>query len=233
MNNKIETNMDRIFLDDVMEHTLASSLLSTDEFFRFTMLKTTSRFKCKQCGKCCSLDAVMIFPNDIKTMSEYLGMSKKQFKNKYISVITHKQCTGTFKYKTPCIFQDPNTKKCNIYEARPSICVSYPFNAIKIQENGLLNTIELPNGCIGIEEVVKYFNSVTVKSFQMRREGFSQVLDNIHDTPEMKKGLTKKLRNNINKYAEASEKYVMFKNLISVQQEKTGKNRPKHLNTFE
>lgn len=230
---KIESETNKLFLDDVIEHTMASSLLDTEEFFRYTMFKTASRFKCGRCGKCCNLDAVMIFPDDIKTLSEHLGMTKKEFKNKYISVITHEKYTGIFKHKKPCIFQNTETNKCTIYEARPSICVSYPFNAIIIQETGLLNTIELPNGCIGIENIVKYFNSVTVRSLQLKHEGFSQVLDNIHATSEIKKVLTEKLRKNIDNYIENIEKYTVFKDLIFTQQVKTGKNRPKHLNTFE
>lgn len=218
--------------EDAIQSALASSLLSEEEFFRFTLLRTASRFKCEQCGKCCGLD-VMIYTDDIKRISNHLGITKKEFKNKYISVRTNEEPKVIFKHRKPCVFQDEVTKKCKIYDEKPAICTSYPFNAIEVQENGILNTIQLPEGCIGITKVVEYFNSVTMKAFQLKAEGFYQVLDHIHADPDMKRGLTKKIRENMDSFIEDAKKYVVFKNIISTQQVKTGKNRPKHLNTFE
>ncbi len=78
---------------------------------------------CLDCGNCCRTSVTDFTLQDINRASKYLGVSKKSFiKNYLIEDLDGKYIT----ISSPCPFLNLENNKCNIYDARPFVCDSYP-----------------------------------------------------------------------------------------------------------
>lgn len=104
-----------------------------------TWYKEGLRFKCTECGKCCTGTSgfVWVSEEEIEDMAKTCDLSIKEFKMRYIrnrnnrlALVEKKNSNGDF----DCIFLQ--NKKCKIYQARPKQCRTFPW----WQEN--LNTEE-------------------------------------------------------------------------------------------
>lgn len=83
-------------------------------------------FTCEACGACCSIYSLVdLHITDIFRMAEKLGITPKEFFEKYVTVI-EKDGAHTFAMNIEggCKFQ--KDKKCAIYEARSDFCAFYP-----------------------------------------------------------------------------------------------------------
>lgn len=77
---------------------------------------------CTQCAACCISSPPLINPSDAKRISRHLGISAKQFYNKYTIEDTNGEISMA---QVPCIFlSDQNL--CKIYAIRPEACKGYP-----------------------------------------------------------------------------------------------------------
>ena len=81
------------------------------------------KIDCLDCGNCCRTTPTTLNSKDIKRISKFLGISKKQFERKYLMddltgdiIINHVPCT---------FLNDDNT--CSIYEVRPNTCRRSPL----------------------------------------------------------------------------------------------------------
>jgi Fe-S-cluster containining protein len=98
-------------------------------------------FNCVGCGACCKLYSIVdLHITDIFRMSEKLGITPKEFFEKYCRVIKDGDDTYTFAMDIQggCKFQSDN--KCTVYEARSDFCAFYPnshscFDLSQIQKN--------------------------------------------------------------------------------------------------
>lgn len=88
------------------------------------------KFKCTECGKCCTGTSgfVWVTEEEISSMATALNISIKAFKIKYIrnrdnrlALVEKKNISGGF----DCIFL--KNKKCEVYQARPKQCRSFPW----------------------------------------------------------------------------------------------------------
>jgi len=96
---------------------------------------------CEKCiGKCCNNDeCVDLF------FFEFMRMIKiKPFQ------YTHRPFM--IRMQLPCVFFDPKTQKCSIYEIRPLMCRIFPFKSIE-KENNIFITMH-PN-CPKCAEMIK------------------------------------------------------------------------------
>jgi len=85
--------------------------------------KISSEIDCKTCRNCCKELSPVLDEEDIKKLSEGLGISVTQFKDQYL--IKDKEEEGKFIFnKKPCPFLKNN--ECSCYTYRPKDCVSYP-----------------------------------------------------------------------------------------------------------
>lgn len=110
-------------------------------------------FKCTGCGKCCtgSSGFVWVTPEEIRSIASLLNLSEKIFKIRYIrkrdnrfALIEKKNVNGDF----DCIFL--KEKKCQIYQARPNQCRTYPWwkNNLNTEESWKQAAME----CEGIND---------------------------------------------------------------------------------
>ena len=88
------------------------------------------RFKCTECGKCCTGPSGYVWVNDdeMTALAEKLGISLDLFKRKYTRMrdnryaLTERQ-TQAGDYD--CVFL--KDKKCQVYDARPTQCRNFPW----------------------------------------------------------------------------------------------------------
>jgi len=86
-------------------------------------------FECTQCGDCCRWEGVVkLTPEDIKKLSDHLGINENECKNKYTrdgegKILADKRDT------TACVFLKDN--KCSIWNAKPKQCNEYPTKYTK------------------------------------------------------------------------------------------------------
>jgi len=77
---------------------------------------------CLACANCCKTTPPLYTTKDVKRIARHLGISPKQFKNKYIIEDINGDLVGI---RVPCSFlNEDNT--CSIYEVRPMACRTYP-----------------------------------------------------------------------------------------------------------
>ena len=92
--------------------------------------KNGLKFECKQCSKCCRLDPGFVFLsyNDLDRLKNYFNISEDKFIEKYCRIVDmgeHKRLSLVEKTNCDCIFW--SNGRCEIYDARPLQCRSYPF----------------------------------------------------------------------------------------------------------
>lgn len=88
------------------------------------------RFKCTECGKCCTGTPGYVFVTmeEMNRMAEALNISIETFKRKYIRQKDNRYALVEKKTKTgdyDCVFL--KNKKCEVYQARPTQCRTFPW----------------------------------------------------------------------------------------------------------
>lgn len=86
------------------------------------------QFECTQCGDCCSGSPgyVWVDHDEIAAMADQMDMDVETFSGKFI-----RQVGGNYSLieypDGDCILLDPVTRKCTVYDARPTQCQTWPF----------------------------------------------------------------------------------------------------------
>ena len=101
--------------------------------------------------KCCEISDVSLSPHDIERIAHRLNCSQSEFVSNYC--VKHPQYPSIlYRFKTkPCVFLE--NKRCKIYEARPNVCMFFPFltnfrqEAWNLYEEKNIATIIIPSGC--------------------------------------------------------------------------------------
>ncbi len=80
------------------------------------------RFECTMCGECCLGTSMELLADDLERITG-LGYALNQF--------AARGSDGVWRLRNVdghCVFYDPNSKRCSIYESRPIGCRLYPLN---------------------------------------------------------------------------------------------------------
>lgn len=85
------------------------------------------KFKCTQCGKCCtgSPGHVWLTKEDIEKLCLHLNLSEKEFLKKYTRLIGNQYSLTESPKNFDCVFFKDN--KCSVYHSRPKQCRVFPF----------------------------------------------------------------------------------------------------------
>lgn len=108
-------------------------------------------FECTQCGKCCTGQPGYVWVNEeeMAAMAKALNISVELFKKRYTRQRDNGFALTEKKPNNDCVFL--KDKKCEVYQARPSQCQTFPW----WKEN--LNTEESWNlaakECEGISQI--------------------------------------------------------------------------------
>ena len=88
------------------------------------------RFECTGCGNCCTGAPGYIWVNqaEIDALAEHLGMTQAAFESKYVQHVGIRRSLKELPRRNyDCVFLDPVTRKCQVYEHRPRQCRTWPF----------------------------------------------------------------------------------------------------------
>lgn len=89
------------------------------------------RFECSGCGDCCTGAPGHVWVNkaEIADIAKAIGETDiKRFEKRYvIKVGARKSLRELPDANYDCVFLDPDTRKCQVYHARPRQCKTWPF----------------------------------------------------------------------------------------------------------
>jgi len=87
-------------------------------------------YNCSKCpAYCCSYDRVEVSNRDLLRLARHFGISYKQAEKRYtksspIGRILRQKKDHIF--QMVCVFLDPETRQCTVYQLRPAVCQNYP-----------------------------------------------------------------------------------------------------------
>ncbi len=86
------------------------------------------RFSCTQCGNCCSGAPGFVWVNqqEIQAIAALLGEEVEHFEKYFVRSVGIRQSLREFP-NGDCVFLDPASRTCQIYDARPRQCRTWPF----------------------------------------------------------------------------------------------------------
>ncbi len=86
------------------------------------------RFTCTQCGRCCGGAPGYVWVNaaEITAMSQAMEMDEDSFCKKFVRQVGRRRSLVEYP-DGDCIFLDPESRHCLVYEDRPAQCRTWPF----------------------------------------------------------------------------------------------------------
>jgi uncharacterized protein len=86
------------------------------------------RFECTQCGKCCSGAPGFVWVNnrEIVDMAAAMDMDPETFRSRFVRSVGKRESLVEYP-DGDCIFLDPQSRQCLVYDARPIQCRTWPF----------------------------------------------------------------------------------------------------------
>lgn len=86
------------------------------------------KFECTGCGDCCTGEPGFVWVNkaEIAAIAELIGMDVEEFTDNYTRKIGIRRTLKEFS-NGDCVFFDSETRKCEVYSARPRQCKTWPF----------------------------------------------------------------------------------------------------------
>lgn len=87
------------------------------------------KFKCSGCGDCCTGAPGFVWVNaaEIKAIADLLEMEVEPFEKMYVRKIGIRKSLKELPKSYDCVFLDSETRKCEVYSARPRQCKTWPF----------------------------------------------------------------------------------------------------------
>ena len=86
------------------------------------------RFECTQCGACCSGEPGYVWVNaeEVDRLAKEMQLEVAEFREKYVRRVGSRMSLVEYP-NGDCIFLDPTSRGCTVYEARPIQCRTWPF----------------------------------------------------------------------------------------------------------
>lgn len=120
------------------------------------------RFKCTQCGDCCTGAPGYVWVNkaEIEALAAKVGLETAEFARRYVRDVGVRKSLIEFP-NGDCVFFDGQTRKCQVYDARPRQCRTWPFweSNIRTEEAWQQTCAVCPgsgkSALVPVEEVLK------------------------------------------------------------------------------
>jgi Fe-S-cluster containining protein len=87
-------------------------------------------YDCDKCpAYCCSYDRINVTKTDVKRLARHFGLTVEKTQGRYTKishgerVLRHQQ---DHIFDRVCEFLDTKTRRCTIYDARPTVCRQFP-----------------------------------------------------------------------------------------------------------
>ena len=87
------------------------------------------KFSCSGCGDCCTGSPGYVWVNkaEIAVMAESLSHTVEDFEKLYVRKIGIRKSLKELPGSYDCVFLHEETRKCELYDARPRQCKTWPF----------------------------------------------------------------------------------------------------------
>lgn len=86
------------------------------------------RFQCTACGDCCTGAPGYVWVNksEIADLAALVGLSVPLFEQRYVRKVGIRKSLLE-RRNGDCVFFDPQSRRCEVYGARPQQCRTWPF----------------------------------------------------------------------------------------------------------
>lgn len=86
------------------------------------------RFECTQCGDCCTGEPgyVWVDEQEIVALARRMEMDVDTFEHRFVRSVGPRKTLVEYP-DGDCIFLDPETRGCTVYDQRPVQCRTWPF----------------------------------------------------------------------------------------------------------
>ena len=86
------------------------------------------KFKCTGCGNCCTGAPGYVWVNqvEIDALAELMDMEVQSFQDQYVRKVGSRRSLKEFP-NGDCVFFDVDQRTCQVYDARPRQCRTWPF----------------------------------------------------------------------------------------------------------
>jgi Fe-S-cluster containining protein len=86
------------------------------------------KFECSQCGDCCTGAPGFVWVNnaEIEALAANVGLAVEAFEDQYVRRVGVRKSLKEFP-GGDCVFFNTEKRNCNVYEARPRQCRTWPF----------------------------------------------------------------------------------------------------------
>ena len=86
------------------------------------------RFKCTQCGNCCTGAPGYVWVNrqEIDALATLVKLPVEEFERRYVRRVGVRSSLVEYS-NGDCVFFDNKARKCTVYDARPRQCRTWPF----------------------------------------------------------------------------------------------------------
>jgi uncharacterized protein len=86
------------------------------------------KFQCTQCGNCCTgaPGYVWVDQEEMAAIAKSRGETVAEFERQFVRQVGSRKSLIEFD-NGDCVFLDPATRKCGIYDLRPRQCRTWPF----------------------------------------------------------------------------------------------------------
>lgn len=86
------------------------------------------QFECSQCGDCCSGEPGYVFvdESEIEALLVETKLEREEFEKKFLRRVGRDYSLKEYP-DGDCIFLDPKSRRCLVYNARPIQCRTWPF----------------------------------------------------------------------------------------------------------
>lgn len=95
-----------------------------------SVLKPKPLYNCDKCpAYCCSYDMISVTKRDITRLAKHFEITPDEAEQRFtkiregVRVLRHRK---DHIYGSTCMNLDPVTRRCGVYEARPTVCRQYP-----------------------------------------------------------------------------------------------------------
>ena len=88
------------------------------------------KFQCSQCGNCCTGAPGFVWVNkqEMQDIANAIGLTDlDEFKEKYTQKVGIRYSLKELPGSYDCIFFDSKSRGCQVYDARPRQCRTWPF----------------------------------------------------------------------------------------------------------
>ena len=121
--------------------------------------KNGLRFKCTQCGNCCSGAPGYVFlkKHEIERIADFLGQKRRWLGKKHIRQVGRRYSLTEDKTTGDCCFlkhTEDGKRVCGIYPVRPLQCRTWPFWKVNLESEDAWNFAS--HDCPGINKGKRY-----------------------------------------------------------------------------